>query len=108
MANLPTNPKQFTSSVEADGSTPSHCGSETSGNKYDTLASLGAELLRRAAESQPDLEAAWNELMARWEIGGEPAGIERLRARIQEESGPGPQEIAFTRELIALRTDRSS
>lgn len=77
-----------------------------SGNDPEPLASLGAELLRRAAESQTALETAWDELMAAWGIQGEPVGIEQLRARIQQECGANPQDNAFSRELIALREER--
>lgn len=55
-----------------------------SGNKPDhdhnALTSLGAELLRRADESQPVLEAAWHELLAGWGVHGEPMNIPLLRA----------------------------
>lgn len=76
-----------------------------SGTEPEPLASLGAELLRRAAESQAVLETAWDELMSAWGIQGEPVGIEQLRARIQQECGTNPQDNAFSRELIALREE---
>lgn len=72
----------------------------------DPLACLGAELLRRAAESQPTLETAWNELLATWGVHGEPVGVKRLRAMIQEDSGSKPEDNHFSRELIALREER--
>ena len=72
----------------------------------DALASLGAELLRRAEESQPALETAWDELMATWGIHGEPLGVQRLRETIQQESGGKPDDNEFSRELIALREER--
>ena len=72
----------------------------------DALASLGAELLRRAEESQPALEAAWDELLARWGIHGQPVGVKQLRARIEEECGGSPEDSAFSRELIARREER--
>jgi hypothetical protein len=72
----------------------------------DALASLGAELLRRAEESQPVLERAWNDLMASWGVHGEPVGVERLRALIQKEFAASPEDNAFSRELIALREER--
>ena len=72
----------------------------------NALATLGAELLRRAEESQPALEAAWDEWMAKWGIHGQPIGIQRLRERIQEESGSKPEDNASSRELIALREER--
>lgn len=75
------------------------------GNEPEPLASLGAELLHRAAQSQAVLERAWDELMAAWGIEGEPVGIEQLRARIQQECGTDPQDNAFSRELIALREE---
>jgi hypothetical protein len=74
-----------------------------SGAGRDALACLGAELLRRAEESQPALEMAWDELMASWGIHGEPLGIQRLREMIQQESGGKPDDNKFSRELIALR-----
>jgi hypothetical protein len=76
-----------------------------SGDEAGSLANLGAELLRRAAESQAVLETAWDELMATWGIQAEPIGIEQLRARVQEEGGTNPQDNAFSRELIALREE---
>jgi hypothetical protein len=78
---------------------------KSSGNEPEPLASLGAELLRRAAERQAVLETAWDELMAAWGIQGEPVGIEQLRARIQQECGTNPHDNAFSRELIALREE---
>jgi hypothetical protein len=72
----------------------------------DALASLGAELLRRAAESQPALETAWDGLMGIWDIHGEPPGVQRLRESIQQEFGGTPDDNEFSRELIALREER--
>lgn len=72
----------------------------------DVLESLGAELLRRADESQPALEAAWDELLASWGIHGQPVGVRRLRAQIEEECGGSPEDSEFSRELIALREER--
>src|SRR5262245_45772003 len=63
------------------------------------LARLGAELLLRAEESQPALETAWDDLMARWQIHGEPVGIERLREMIRRDGGNKPIDNDFTREL---------
>jgi hypothetical protein len=104
MATPPKNSEHSDTSGEAI--VPSGGGSEAPRKERDALASLGADLLRRAAESQPVLEAAWNELMARWGIRGEPVGVQRLRAMIQEECGTNPEDNAFTRELIALRAER--
>ena len=75
-------------------------------DRPDALACLGAELLRRAEESQPALETAWEELMADWGIHGEPVGVKRLREMIQEDSGSKPTEIEFSSELIARREER--
>ena len=72
----------------------------------DSLASLGADLLRRAEESQPALETAWDELLASWGIRGEPLGVQRLREMIREESGGKPEDNEFSSELIALREQR--
>jgi hypothetical protein len=77
-----------------------------SGEEHDSLACLGAELMRRAEESQPALETAWDELLATWGIHGEPLGIQRLRGMIQQESGGKPDDNEFSRELIALREER--
>ena len=77
-----------------------------SAHDLSTLESLGAELLRRAEESQPALEAAWDEWMAKRGLHGQPIGIQRLRERIQEESGSKPEDNASSRELIALREER--
>jgi hypothetical protein len=74
--------------------------------KSDSLASLGAELFRRAKEGQPALETAWDELLALWGIQGEPLGVERLRETILRESGSKPEDNEFSRELIALREER--
>jgi hypothetical protein len=79
---------------------------EPSRAERDALADLGAELLRRARESQPDLEAAWDGLMAAWGIQGEPVGVERLRELIQQECGGTPDDNRFSHELIALREER--
>jgi hypothetical protein len=70
------------------------------------LADLGADLLRRAEESQPALEAAWGELLAAWGVRGEPPDLRALRARIQQECGGGPGDNSFSREIVALREER--
>ncbi len=77
-----------------------------SGAERDALARLGAELLRRAEESQPALEMAWDALMASWDIHGEPLGIQHLREMVQQESGGKPDDNKFSRELVALREER--
>ena len=69
----------------------------------EALARLGAELLRRAEESQPALAAAWDDLMARWGIHGTPVGVARLRELIRRDAGGKPVDNEFSRELIALR-----
>ena len=74
-------------------------------NDLSALESLGAELLRRAEQSQPALEAAWDELMARWGVHGQPVGIQRLREMMEEDTGSKPEDNAFSRELIALREE---
>jgi hypothetical protein len=76
------------------------------GAERDALESLGAELLRRAEESQPALETAWDELMATWGVHGEPLGAQRLRETIRQESGGKADDNEFSRELIALREER--
>jgi hypothetical protein len=77
-----------------------------SSEERDALACLGAELWRRAEESQPALATAWDELMAAWGIHGEPLGVQRLRVMIQQESGGKPEDNEFSRELIAQREER--
>jgi hypothetical protein len=72
----------------------------------DALASLGAELLRRAAEGQPALETAWDGLLAAWGVQGEPPGVQSLRESIQREFGGKPADNEFSRELIARREER--
>ena len=74
-------------------------------DQRNALASLGAELLRRAEDSQPILEAAWDEWITRLGIHGQPIGIQRLREQIQQEGGGKPIDNAFTQELIALREE---
>jgi hypothetical protein len=91
--------------------TPLHTAEQSatpgrSSAECDALASLGAELLRRAEESRPALETAWDGLMATWGIHGEPLGVQRLRESIQQESGAKPDDNEFSRELIALREER--
>ena len=95
-------PEQIPMRFAAKGSSTS----DASSSEAKALASLGAELLRRAEESQPALEAAWDELMASWGIRGEPVGVERLREMIRDESGQEPIDNEFSRELIALREER--
>ncbi len=75
-----------------------------SGNDPEPLASLGAELLRRAAESQAVLETAWDELMAAWGVHGEPIGAKELRDRMIAE-GHDPNSNEFSREIIAMREE---
>ena len=72
----------------------------------EALAHLGAELLRRAEESQPAIAAAWDELMASWDVRGEPVGIARLREMMGHDRGETVIENDFSRELIALREER--
>jgi hypothetical protein len=103
---MPEQPKasdQF-SPVDPSAGQP-NSARKSSGNEPEPLASLGAELLRRAAESQVVLETAWDELMAAWAIQGEPVGIAALRARIERECGTNPEDNACSRELIALREE---
>ena len=75
-------------------------------DERNARACLGAELVRRAEESQPTLEAAWDQLMTHWGIRGESVGAERLRAMIQQDCGTNPSEPEFSRELIRLREER--
>ena len=83
---------------------PQDSDGKSSPNGADPLARLGAELLRRAEEAQPIIETAWDELMQRWGIQGEPVGVQRLRTMIQNECGAKPGDNAFSRELIAQRS----
>jgi hypothetical protein len=92
----------------AEQAAPQNSDSKSSGNGSDPLARLGAELLRRAEETQKVTESAWDELMAHWGIHGQPVGVQRLRAMIQNECGAKPDDNAFSRELIAQREDRRS
>jgi hypothetical protein len=101
--NIPEHPPAVT---EQGRTAPPSGGSDPSRNERNAFESLGAELLRRAEESQPALEAAWDELMARWGVHGQPLGIQRLRKRIAEECGSKPEDNALSRELIALREER--
>ena len=78
---------------------------DNSRDEHRALASLGADLLRRARESQPALEAAWDALLVKWGVHGDPLGIQRLRAMIADECGTKPEDNAFSRELIALREE---
>lgn len=103
----PGNSQDLPTGVE-EPAVPNGSGTETARNERDSLAGLGAELLRRAEESQPVIETAWDHLMARWGIHGQPVGIQRLRAMIQEECGANPEDNAFSRELIAQREERPS
>ena len=100
----PQNLPEHTAAVEQQGPTPIG-GNGPSREQRIALASLGAELLRRAEESQPALAGAWDELMARWGIHGQPVGIQRLRECIQQEWGDKPGDHALSRELIALREE---
>jgi hypothetical protein len=43
--------------------------------------------------------------MAHWGVHGDPVGVQRLRALIQEECGSSGQDSAFSRELVARRED---
>jgi len=100
----PLNDPRHPAAVTQEGPTPKD-GSDLFRDQRNALESLGAELLRRAEESQPVLEASWDELMARWDIHGQPIGIQRLRERIQQECGSKPADNALSRELIALREE---
>lgn len=82
------------------------CSPLRSRQALDSLASLGAELLRRGKESQAALEAAWDELMASWGVRGQPVGVQRLRDTLQQEWGTDSHDSSFSRELIALREER--
>jgi hypothetical protein len=100
----PLNDPRHPAAVTQEGPAPND-GSGLSPGQRNALESLGAQLLRRAEESQPVLEAAWDELMARWGVHGQPIGIQRLRERIQEECGSEPGDNALSRELISLREE---
>jgi hypothetical protein len=104
---MPEKPSERPAWVEQQSGKPG-CASVPLQNRGDALAHLGAELLRRAEESQPVLESVWNQLLASWGVHGEPVGVERLRAQIQQECGASGEDNAFSRELIALREERRS
>ena len=106
MATTPNHPENSAGLDAAAPVAPLCSGSDASHNEKAALASLGAHLLKRATESQPAMEAAWEELMASWGIAGEPIDLQQLRALIQQESRANLVDNAFTRELIALRADR--
>lgn len=106
MPTAPDHPEPHAGLAKGKHVAQPSSGSEASQNDKAALASLGAELLRRASESQPAMEAAWDELLASWGVAGEPIGLRDLRGMIQEESGTSSEDNAFTRELIALRADR--
>jgi hypothetical protein len=103
----PENAPEQAAPAEQHAGPPGDRGTPPPGGRA-ALAHLGAELLRRAEESQADLERAWDELMASWGIHGEPVPVERLRALIREESGASPGESGFSRELIGLREEDPS
>ena len=99
-------PNQRADATDMAATPPLSGGSDSSRDERSELASLGADLLRRARESQPALEAAWDALLAKWGVHGEPIGIARLRAMIADECGTKPEDNAFSRELITLREER--
>ena len=105
MTNPLNEPRHLPVAAEKVPTGPPGGASDPSREERGAPESLGAELLRRAEESQPGLEAAWDELMVRWGVHGQPVGIQRLRAMIQEECGSKPEDNAFSRELIALREE---
>ena len=75
------------------------------GMESQTQANLGAELLRRADESQAAVEATWNDLMTALGINEKKIeiGIEKLREIIKLESGVLELDNSFTQELINNR-----
>ncbi len=106
MATKRKTPEQST--VTEQSTSAGNSGDQTTAAESDGLACLGADLLRRAEESQPILETAWDDLLASWGIHGEPTGVERLRSLIQKESGTTPDDNSFSRELIESREERRS
>jgi hypothetical protein len=98
-------PEHAGAAAPEEPSAPRNSGTKLPHDQRDTLAALGAELLRHAQESQPALEAAWDELMAHWGVHGDPVGVQRLRALIQEECGSSGQDSDFSRELVARREE---
>jgi hypothetical protein len=103
---LPLNlPDQRADATDLDATPPFSGGSDISRDERRDLAPLGADLLRRARESQPALEAAWDALLEKWGVRGEPVGIQRLRAMIGDECGSKPEDNMFSRELITLREE---
>ncbi len=72
----------------------------------ESLAQLGAELWRRAHESQEVLATAWDGLLRHWGIVGEPMGVVKLREMIHQESGEEPSANNFSREIVTLREER--
>jgi hypothetical protein len=69
------------------------------------LETLGAELLRRAEESQSALGAAWDDLMAQWGVQGPPIPIQRLREMFEEDDGSKLDNKSLSSELIAIREE---
>jgi hypothetical protein len=98
-------PRQPAAASEEGRTKPPDGRSDLSPDERSALQSLGAELLRRAQESQPVLEASWDELLAKWGVHGRPVGIQRLREMIEADCGTRPEDNAFSRELITLREE---
>jgi hypothetical protein len=74
----------------------------------DSLARLGAELLRRSEDGQAEMKSAWKKLLHDWNIHGEPIGAQQLRELIQRETGNIPENNEFSRDLIAQRQERQA
>jgi len=70
----------------------------------ETPAERGARMLQVSADEQAQITAAWDEVMQKLGISGEPIGAEKLRARI-EAGGIKPEDNEFSRGIIEMREE---
>lgn len=64
----------------------------------------GLRLLEVSASEQEQINAAWDEVMQKLGISGEPIGAEKVRAMIEAE-GVKPENNEFSRGIIEMREE---
>lgn len=70
-----------------------------------TAAERGAEALRRAQESQPEISAMWEQVAKKMGLPTEPSmSVQELRASMIA-SGINPEDNEFSRGIIEMREE---
>ena len=67
-------------------------------------ATRGARLIRESQAQHASVVAAWQAVLERLGIQGQPMGAKQFRQKLVE-AGMNPNDNSFSRELIAMREE---